>query len=63
MEIETSGSFDAGSDYDDTDALEYIHGSDDEECGLADAFKQFEAQAEKRTHELLKATDEQVSVE
>ncbi|KAF4148979.1 hypothetical protein GN958_ATG01743 [Phytophthora infestans] len=60
MEIETSGSFDAGSDYDDTDALEYIHGSDDEECGLADAFKQFEAQAEKRTHELLKATDEQL---
>ncbi|KAG3103456.1 hypothetical protein PI124_g19339 [Phytophthora idaei] len=56
MEIETSGSVDASSEHDDADGSDYGQDSDEEECGLADAFKQFEAQAEKRTQELLKAT-------
>ncbi|KAG2803133.1 hypothetical protein PC116_g23627 [Phytophthora cactorum] len=60
MEIETSGSIDASSEHDDADGSDYGQDSDEEECGLADAFKQFEAQAEKRTQELLKATDEQL---
>ncbi|ETL46728.1 hypothetical protein PPTG_08456 [Phytophthora nicotianae INRA-310] len=61
MEIESSGpSVDAGSEHDDADDFDYIHHSDEEGCGLADAFKQFEAQAEKRTLELLRATEEQL---
>ncbi|KAG6953674.1 hypothetical protein JG688_00012715 [Phytophthora aleatoria] len=56
MEIETSGSVDASSEHDDAGCSDYGQDSDEEECGLADAFKQFEAQAEKRTQELLKAT-------
>ncbi|KAL3669265.1 hypothetical protein V7S43_005647 [Phytophthora oleae] len=60
MEFETSGSIDGGSEYDDARVIDYTHDSDEEECGLAVAFKQFEAQAEKRTLELLKATDERL---
>ncbi|KAF1781660.1 hypothetical protein GQ600_21564 [Phytophthora cactorum] len=44
MEIETSGSVDASSEHDDADGSDYGQDSDEEECGLADAFKQFEAQ-------------------
>ncbi|KAG7390717.1 hypothetical protein PHYPSEUDO_006836 [Phytophthora pseudosyringae] len=60
MDFESSGSVDGGSEYDDANAFGEARDSDEEECGLADAFKQFEAQAEKRTLELLKATYEQL---
>ncbi|OWZ21630.1 hypothetical protein PHMEG_0003785 [Phytophthora megakarya] len=60
MDFEHSASVDGGSKSDDLDACDEIHDSDEEECGLADAFMQFEAQAEKRTLGLLKATDEQL---
>eukprot|EP00644_Phytophthora_capsici_P017722 jgi/Phyca11/11731/fgenesh1_pm.PHYCAscaffold_80_\ len=59
MDFESSGVEEA-SEYDDAGVIEYIDDSDEEGCGLADAFKQFEAQAEKRTLELLRATDEQL---
>ncbi|KAE9311868.1 hypothetical protein PF008_g20099 [Phytophthora fragariae] len=60
MELESSGSVDGGSEYEDSNAFDCYRGSDEGECGLADAFMQFEAQAEKRTSELLAATDRQL---
>ncbi|KAL7689237.1 hypothetical protein Plhal304r1_c016g0058571 [Plasmopara halstedii] len=52
------------SHYDDSgDSADYLHcinDSSEEDCGLIDAFQQFEAQAEKRTLDLLTTTDEQL---
>ncbi|KAL4093413.1 hypothetical protein PRIC1_010847 [Phytophthora ramorum] len=55
--MESSGSGEDGSVYDTTAPFAYHQDSEEEACGLADAFLQFEAQAEERTLELLKATD------
>ncbi|KAG6613920.1 uncharacterized protein IUM83_10313 [Phytophthora cinnamomi] len=60
MELDPSGIVDGGSVYDEPNAFDYCSDSGDEECGLADAFIQFEAQAEKRTLELLTATNQQL---
>ncbi|POM78450.1 Hypothetical protein PHPALM_4014 [Phytophthora palmivora] len=60
MDFETSSSVDESIEYENSNTFDYINDSDEEECGLADAFMQFEAQAEKRTQELLNTTDEQL---